>query len=386
MDIYMRKVSIGTNQMQTVGFSAFVPNPFPPVDLWPFPDALVIKTMEAARLLGKLDGTIRSLPEIEAIVLMFLRKEAISSCQIEGIKATMQDVIESNIHSGSTIPEDVNYVLHYIEAMNNEEGFISIEKNQISIQVICDLHFKLFDGTRKINHVIPGEFRKSYVWIGGSRPSLASFVPPPINEMIHALEYLVQFINTEDSTPIPLKAGLIHAQFETIHPFPDGNGRIGRMLISLFLCNQGFLEDPILFLSSYFKRHQQQYYNHLAVYRQGHIFEWLDFYLDGVIEIAKEAIDIAYKLVVLLKHDMILMKNIGRRAGESSGKVLHNLYTQPIVNINTIKQWTGFTRVGAYKLIIRFINLGLLVPMKIDKQYGQCFAYQKYIDIFISDY
>jgi len=231
----------------------------------------------------------------------------------------------------------------------------------------------------------PGEFRKTQNWIGGTRPDNARFVPPPVIEMHKALNDLEEFFNKDDSIPTVIKAGIVHAQFETIHPFLDGNGRTGRMLIVFYLWKEKFLEKPVLFLSSYFKKHQQVYYERLAGYHseEGKVSEWIEFFLDGVIEIANEAIDIVSEITVLREQDMEKIQSLGKRASESAILVLPKLYGQPIVNNTMIQKWTGFTRAGAQTVINRFIKIGILTPKDKDKKYGQSYVYKRYIDIFM---
>ena len=191
-------------------------------------------------------------------------------------------------------------------------------------------------------------------------------------------------MHLDNLTPTVIKSGLIHAQFETIHPFLDGNGRTGRMLITFYLWKEGFLEKPVLFLSSYFKKHQKLYYEKLAGYHSedAEIAEWIEFFLDGVIEIANEAIDIVGKISILREKDMEKIQTLGKRASESAVLVLPRLYGQPIVNNAIIQKWTGFTRAGAQTVIDRFIDLGILSPKDKDKRYGQSYIYKKYVDIF----
>ena len=378
----MRTIKIGANQTQPTGYQAFVPAPFPPEDLLPFPNGLIKKSNEATRLLGKLDGITHLLPDADFFLLMYLRKDAASSSQIEGTVATMVDAIEAEVKVSTSVPADVDDILHYLKAMHY--GIDRISKNEfpVSLRLIRELHYQLIHKARVTHFSDPGEFRKTQNWIGGTTPQNAKFVPPPVETMNAALGDLERFIHTESDIPILLKAGLLHAQFETIHPFLDGNGRTGRMLITIYLWQQKYLEKPVLFLSSYFKKYQDIYYERLEGYHKGKVFEWLDFFLDGVIEIAGEAIRIAESITSLREEDMLKIQGLGKRSSESGVKVLSRLFAQPIVNVNTIKNWTGFTRDGAYKTINRFIDLGILEPKELDKKYGQSYAYKRYLEIF----
>lgn len=380
----MRKIEIGKLITQPGGFKAFVPAPFPPEDGFEFNPALLQKDNLATRLLGKLDGITRLLPDSDFFILMYLRKDAASSSQIEGTMATIVDAIEAEVKINDKTPADVDDILHYIKALNYGMQRVTKDNFPMSLRFIRELHKELLRRARTTQYSNPGEFRKSQNWIGGTRPDNARFVPPPVTDMLTALGDLEKFIYAEDTIPTVIKAGLFHAQFETIHPFLDGNGRTGRMLITFFLWKEGFLEKPVLFLSSYFKRHQQIYYQKLADYHNGKIADWIGFFLDGVIEIAGEAIDIVNKITVLREKDMAKIQTLGKRASESAIKVLPRLYGQPIVNVATIQKWTGFTtRAGAQTVIDRFIEKGILNPKDKDKKYGQSYVYKEYLDIFV---
>ncbi|WKZ24583.1 MAG: Fic family protein [Patescibacteria group bacterium] len=381
----MPKVEIGRNIQQKEGFKAFIPNPFPPKNGYDFNPKILKKNNEATRLLGKLDGITKLLPDADFFLLMYLKKDATSSSQIEGTGATMIDAIEAEVKVNENIPEDVDDILHYIKALNYGIKRITTDNFPMALRFVRELHGKLMQKARATHFSDPGEFRKSQNWIGGTRPDNARFVPPPVNEMQRALNDLELFFNKEDSTPTVIKAGIIHAQFETIHPFLDGNGRTGRMLITFYLWKEGFLEKPVLFLSSYFKRHQKIYYEKLSSYQseEAEVSDWVEFFLDGVIEIANEAIDIVGKITTLREEDMRKIQTLGKRASESAMAVLPKLYGQPIINNVIIQKWTGFTRAGAQTVIDRFINKGILIPKDKDKKYGQSYVYKKYIDIFI---
>lgn len=378
----MKTIEIGTIKEQKEGFKAFIPNPFPPKEGFNFTPTILKKSNEATRLLGKLDGITKLLPDVDFFLLMYLRKDAASSSQIEGTMATMIDAIEAEVKVNTNIPEDVDDILHYIKALNYGIKRVTADNFPMTLRFVRELHKQLMDKARATHYSDPGEFRQSQNWIGGTRPDNARFVPPPVNEMHTALHDLENFIQREDSTLTIIKAGIIHAQFETIHPFLDGNGRAGRMLITFYLWKEAFLEKPVLFLSSYFKKHQKIYYEKLFGYHYGEVSEWVDFFLDGVIEIANEAIDIVGKITILRERDMAKIQTLGKRASESAAMVLPKLYGQPIVNVSIVQKWTGFTRAGAQTVIDRFIEMEILVPKDKDKKYGQSYMYKKYINIF----
>lgn len=378
----MEPLEIGRLIQQNKGFKAFIPNPFPPKAGFDLPPSIFKKNDQATRLLGKLDGITKLLPDSDFFLLMYLRKDAASSSQIEGTMATMIDAIEAEAKVNANTPEDVDDILHYINALNYGIKRVKTDDFPISLRFVKELHHKLMDQARATHFSNPGEFRTSQNWIGGTRPDNARFVPPPVEEMKKALGDLEKYIHTEDTTLAIIKAAVLHAQFETIHPFLDGNGRTGRMLITFYLWKEGFLEKPVLFLSSYFKKHQKIYYEKLFGYHNGKITEWVDYFLDGVIEIANEAIDIVAKITELREQDREKIQKLGTRASESATTILPELYGQPIVNVALVQKWTGFTRAGAQRVIDRFIEMKILIPKDTDKKYGQSYMYKKYLDIF----
>lgn len=378
----MKSIQIGQLKEQKEGFKAFIPMSFPPEGGFEFDSKIIKKSDEATRLLGKLDGITKLLPDVDFFLSMYLRKDAASSSQIEGTMATMIDAIEAEVQSSANIPEDVDDILHYIKALNYGMRRVKEDDFPMILRFVRELHKQLMSKARATHYSDPGEFRKSQNWIGGTRPDNARFVPPPVEEMHTALNDLEKFMHSNDDILTLIKAALIHAQFETIHPFLDGNGRTGRMLIAFYLWKENYLEKPVLFLSSYFKKHQKVYYERLFGYHFGEVSAWVDFFLDGVIEIAGEAIDIVGKITTLREKDMMKIQTLGKRSSQSAALVLPKLYEQPIVNVATVRKWTDFSRVGAQSVINRFIEIGILIPKDKDKKYGQSYIYKKYTDIF----
>ncbi|MDP3014913.1 MAG: Fic family protein [bacterium] len=377
----MNTVEIGKNRPQKEGFNAFIPNLFPPNGGFSFDAKILKKNDEATRLLGKLDGITQLLPDIDFFLFMYIRKDAASSSQIEGTRATMIDAIEAEAKIDSDMPEDVNDILHYIRALNY--GLARLEEFPFVLRFLRELHKELMIGARVSHFSSPGEFRESQNWIGGTRPDNAHFVPPPVDEMKRALADLEKFIHAKDNELSLIKAGLAHAQFETIHPFLDGNGRTGRMLITFYLWKEGLLERPVLFLSSYFKKHQKIYYDRLDKYHEGDVEAWMDFFLDGVIEIAKEAIGTVFSITKLREQDAMKIQSLSKRASESAVLVLPQLYKMPIVNVAKVREWTGFTHAGAQNLIDRFVELDILRDRNPNVTYGKSYMYKKYVDIFV---
>ncbi len=374
------KNPVGRSVLQTEGFKAFIPNKFPQKELFQLSPALIKKANEATLRLGKLDGITKLLPDLDFFLSMYIRKDAASSSQIEGTRATMVNAIEAESKTNDKIPKDVDDILHYIDALNY--GIKRLGKLPISNRFICEVHKELMHGARTSHYSDPDNFRTSQNWIGGTTPANAKFVPPPVPAMKEALSDLEKFFHSEDIFLPIIKAGLLHAQFETIHPFLDGNGRTGRILITLFLWIEELLTKPVLFLSDYFKKHQQIYYDKLKGYHNGDFESWLDFFLDGVIEVANESFLTIDKITDIRELDMQKIQSLNKTASESSILIIQKLFTLPIVTVPKIMEWTGFTRQGAQKAIDRLVSLGILELKDENEKYGRSFVYRRYLDIF----
>lgn len=380
----MSKITIGEYKPQNAGYDAFIPYPFPPDAGFSFSSDILQKNDKATRLLGKLDGITQLLPDMDFFLFMYIRKDAASSSQIEGTRATMVDAIEAEANIDTDIPKDVEDILHYIKALNY--GLERLTEFPFSLRFLRELHRELMHDARSTQFANPGEFRESQNWIGGTRPDNAHFVPPPVAEMYRALGDLEAFMHNTDATLPLIKAGLAHAQFETIHPFLDGNGRTGRMLITFYLWKEQLLEKPVLFLSSYFNKHQKMYYRQLDNYHDGDVEAWLAFFLDGVEEIANEAITIVRDITSLRERDVMKVQSLSKRASESAVMVLPRLYQMPIVNVAKVREWTGFTRAGAQNVIDRFLDLGILYDRDPQKTYDKSYIYKEYVEIFTREY
>ncbi len=376
------KIEIGKNQKQKEGFSSFVPGQFPPKGIFDLSQQILIKAANADRLIGKLDGITDTLPDVDFFLSMFVIKDATSSSQIEGTRATMIDAIEMEAGLESKKTTDADDILFYIKSLNY--GVKRLESFPMSLRFIRDLHSKLMTGARSTQFANPGEFRKTQNWIGGTRPDNARFIPPQIDVMNRSLNDLEGFLRTTDQTLPLIQIAIVHAQFETIHPFLDGNGRTGRLLITMFLFWRGFLERPVLFLSSYFKKHQKTYYLRLNEYHDGEVEKWVDFFLDGIIETAKEAVIASKKIIKLREEDMGNIIALSKRESESGVLVMQKLYAQPIITTRSIMEWTNFSRPGAQKLVDRFIEIGILQVQNEAKTYDKSYVYKKYLEIFQS--
>ena len=361
-------------------YNAFIPNPFPPKRGFGFPESLIKQDAKAQHLVSKLDGITQLLPDVGFFIFMYILKDASSSSQIEGTGATMLDALEAKAEIGSDLPEDVDDIIHYIKALNN--GIDTLKEIPVSIRLIKKLHKDLLEGARYTQNPYPGEFRHDQNWINGTNPHDAKFVPPPNHELLRVLGDWENFVHTSDNLLPLTKAALLHAQFETVHPFRDGNGRTGRMLTTLYLREIGLLEKPVLFLSAYFKKHQQVYYNRLHGYSNGEVNEWVQFFLTGVSEIAQEAIETVRKITELRERDILKIQGMDKRSSKSAIAVLPKLFSLPIVNVSTIQKWTNFTTNGSQKFIDRFVNIGILRLRDANKKYNKSYIYKDYVDIF----
>ena len=377
---------IGVYRTQPEGFKAFVLESFPPKDTLVFSPAIQQKHAEAMRLLGKLDGITALLPDRDYFLEMFVRKDASSSSQIEGTQASISDAIEAlNIERRNNLPQDVDDILHYIEALNY--GLERAKDFPFSLRFIRELHEKLMTDARNTHNPFPGEFRRTQNWIGGTRPDNARFVPPPVREMNQALNDLEKFIHADDEYLPLIKAGLLHAQFETIHPFLDGNGRTGRMLVTMFLWHRRLLEMPVLYLSTYFKKHQETYYEKLNAYHSenGNVEEWVEFFLDGVIDIANSSIETCRKITELRERDMRKAQKLGKATAPKTLDIIRFLYKMPTVGIADVVNQTRYSRPSAYKLIDRLVDMNILYPADENDGYGKKYTYKDYVGVFAED-
>lgn len=371
-------MAIGKTIRQLEGYSSFIPDPFPSKNLLQFPPDIIAKAATAERLIGKLDGITHVLPDVDFFISMYIIKDATNSAQIEGTRATMMDALE--MKAGINVKDtDADDILFYIKALNY--GAARLKEFPFSLRFIRELHGELMTGARSSHFSGPGEFRKSQNWIGGTTLQNAAYIPPPVHAMNDALKDLEAFIHDTSLMPV-LQVGLLHAQFETIHPFLDGNGRTGRLLITLFLYERAVLEKPVLFLSSYFKKHQQLYYDRLNGYHNNKVTAWLHFFLDGVIETAQESIEMSRKITGLRETDMRKLQSLGKREAESGVSFLQQLYKNPLVNYASVAEIMNFSRNGAAKLVDRFVALDILQPFDENVKYGKSFIYRAYTDIF----
>lgn len=359
------------------GYSAFVPNPLPPNPPLHIDDEMSCLMERANRALGRLDGCTYTLPNPDLFLYMYVRKEAVLSSQIEGTQASLDDLLEyEGGIEGKSSPDDISEVSNYVDAMNY--GLERLRELPLSLRLIREIHARLMAGIRG-GHKSPGEFRTSQNWIGGTRPGNATFVPPPANEVLNCLGELEKFLHDETVPPL-LKAGLAHAQFETIHPFLDGNGRMGRLLIAFILCHDQVLEKPLLYLSLFFKKHRQEYYERLnAVRRDGDWEGWIKYYLQGVYEISKQATDAAKAIMDLISTDRQKVAGLGK-AAPTALALLELLYRRPYVTIPYVARNLGISSPAAGKAVNNLTTLAILTEVS-GKKRDRVFLHESYLSI-----
>ncbi|HEX4910364.1 MAG TPA: Fic family protein [Permianibacter sp.] len=367
---------------QPTGYRAFIPAPLPPNPPLLLNSELQNLLSQADRALGRLDGAVLTLPNPDLFVFMYVRKEAVLSSQIEGTQSSLQDVLAAEAQLFDLdLPQDVDEVINYVRAMNH--GLKRLPELPVSVRLIREIHAELMQGVRG-GRLEPGELRRSQNWIGpaGCTLTTATFVPPPHEIVPEALSELERFLHNDDNLPPLLKTALAHVQFETIHPFLDGNGRVGRLLITFLLTERGIVHKPVLYLSHYFKQHRQTYYEHLQAVRDSGDWEaWLAFFLRGVIVVAAEATETARRILLLREqHRAAITDKLGRAAGNGH-KVLEALFDRPIVTVSDVEKLTGTTYAAANNLVSRLVEIGILHEMTGYAR-NRRFRYGPYIDLF----
>ncbi|OGL66794.1 hypothetical protein A2856_03465 [Candidatus Uhrbacteria bacterium RIFCSPHIGHO2_01_FULL_63_20] len=380
----MDTVNLGKFVSQPMGHKAFVPAKFPPTEPMAFTPLTAQLDAKATLAVGKLDGITQLLPDLDFFIFMYVRKEAALSSEIEGTRATMSDSIRAEIEMTKDIPEDVDRILHYIKAMNY--GLKRLESFPLSLRLIREVHKTLLEGTGDAPGKTPGEFRRSQNWIGGASLQTARFVPPPVSEMDRALGDLEKFMHGKAGMSPLIKTALLHAQFETIHPFLDGNGRAGRLLVTFYLCQQGILERPTLYLSEFFKRNRELYFDLLEGYHnRSEVVPWVNFFLEGVADVAGKAVETSRKINDLREKDMARIHALGGRRTKTGMAALRNLYKLPIVNVGKVEEWTGLSRQGANTLVAELVNIGILEQRDRKTKYGRDFEYKDYLQLFTKE-
>ncbi len=361
-------------------FQAFIPSPLPPNPEL-FLDVNLCDWLERAnRALGRLDGISTLLPEPSLFLYLYVRKEAVLSSQIEGTQSSFSDLLLYETDEAPGVPlNDVQEVSHYVAALNHGLGRLR-EGFPLSLRLIREIHEVLLSQGRG-SEKSPGEFRISQNWINGTRPGNAQYVPPPPEYVMDCLGPLETFMHDLPMrTPTLIKAALTHVQFETIHPFLDGNGRLGRLLITFLLCSEGALSEPLLYLSLYFKTHRQQYYDLLQQVRlKGDWEQWMEFFLEGVVTTSEQASNTAKRILDLFERDRGRIESTGRGAG-SALQVHQMMRKKPIFSINHFASHLELTRPTVTAAIKSLSTLGIIEELT-GRQRDRVFVYRDYLNI-----
>ncbi len=359
-------------------YNIYIPQPLPPkpdIDmnqLYPLLD-------EANTALGRLEGISIILPDPSLFLYMYVRKEAVLSSQIEGTQSSLSDLLLFENGESPNVPiGDVSEVSSYVSAMNY--GLERLKSFPLSLRLIKEIHEKLMSNSRGSNKQ-PGEFRASQNWIGGSRPGNAMFVPPSPEHLMECLDNFEKFLHDDKVRfPILIRAALAHVQFETIHPFLDGNGRLGRLLITFILCANGILKEPLLYLSLYFKTHREEYYRQLQSVRLTGDWEaWLKFFLIGVVDTANQAIATAQTIISLFKRDLVSIEK-SDRSTSSASMVYRHLQKNPITNSSSIKKDCNISLPTTLRTLAILQSLNIVKEIT-GKDRHRVYAYQEYLDI-----
>ena len=359
---------------------AFVPHPLPPSPPVCLEGDLQRRLEAAILAVGRLDGVSTLLPDKSLFLYSYVRKEAVLSSQIEGTQSTLSDLLLFELEEAPGVPlDDVVEVSNYVAALDHGLARLR-EPFPLSNRLIREIHGVLLSRGRG-SAKDPGEFRRSQNWIGGSRPGTAVFVPPPPTAVEDCMAALERFLHaTDDGLPVLVRAGLAHVQFETIHPFLDGNGRVGRLLVTFLLCHAGVLRDPLLYLSLYLKQHRQEYYALLdGVRRDGDWEAWLSFFLEGVKVTAEGAVETAQRLASLFSEDRATIEPRGRRAG-SALRVHDAIKERPILSMTQICRTTGLSFPAASSAMDLLLESGIARELT-GKRRNRLFVYDRYLSI-----
>ena len=359
---------------------AFVPTPLPPSPPIDWTPELRSKFDQALLALGRLDSVSSLLPDTSLFLYMYVRKEAVLSSMIEGTQSSLSDLLLFELDQEPGVPlDDVREVSNYVAALDHGIHLL-VEGLPLSLRLFREIHGVLLTKGRGSSQT-PGEFRRSQNWIGGTRPGNAAFVPPPAKEVLECMSKLELFLHDQpEPTPVLLKAALAHVQFETIHPFLDGNGRLGRLLITLLLCEQKVLREPMLYLSLYFKTHRQYYYELLNNVRMTGDWEaWLDFFAEAVIVTATQGVETAQQLLDLSSQDCDKISGLGRAAA-STLQVHRALMEHPVATSGSLVEKTGITPATVNKALGHLEQLGIVKELTAQKR-NRLFSYAGYIEI-----
>jgi len=366
--------------LQPAGYRAFIPNPLPPELPINYDDELQSLLSKAERTLARLDGITTVLPNPDLFIAMYVKKEALLSSQIEGTQASLEGILE--FEADLPPKEDINEVkevINYVKAMNY--GIERLKELPMSLRLIKEIHKILLEGTRGA-HRDPGEFRRSQNWIGPPGASLneAIYIPPPPDMVLSTMGELEKFLHSKDNIPPLVKIGLIHAQFETIHPFIDGNGRVGRLLITFYLFWKGILARPLLYLSFYLKKNKADYYDMLMKLRlEGAYENWLKFFLNGVSETSEESANTARE-IIKLKDDLITKIYENSISSVYAVKLIDLLFVTPLISVKDAYERLKISNQAANELFKRFESIGILKEITGKQRYKR-YIFKSYVDI-----
>jgi Fic family protein len=359
---------------------AFVPAPLPPEPGLFMDDRLQALAQQASLALGRLDGISSLLPEPQHLLYSYIRKEAVLSSQIEGTQSSLSDLLLYEAEGSSGVPvEDVREVSNCAAAL--ERGIQLLRDGlPLSLRLIREVHGVLLRDGRGADKE-PGEFRRSQNWIGGTRPGNARHVPPPPDAVIACMGDLEKFIHGQPvAVPVLIRAALAHVQFETIHPFLDGNGRVGRLLITFLLQSEGILSQPLLYLSLYFTQHRRRYYELLQTVRtEGDWEEWIEFFLEGIIAVASQAATTTRRLLALFQEHQCQVRGLGRITG-SALRVMDHLQRHPVTTATAVAAATGMSFHTAQKMFAALQHLGITTEGS-GRKYGRFHTYTSYLAI-----
>ena len=363
-----------------ISIDAFLPDPLPPhppLDM----NRLAVACSAADRALAELKGISSTLPGAALFLYSYVRKEALLSAQIEGTQSSLSDLfLFENEHAREILLDDVQEVSSYIAAMQHGLKRIRDDGFPLSLRLLREIHAILLSNSRGKDKA-PGEFRRSQNWIGSGNPRKARFVPPPANEVMNCMGRLETFLHSESpDMPILVKAALAHAQFETIHPFLDGNGRLGRLLVTLLLCSEGALSDPLLYLSLYLKRHRRAYYNHLQAVRKRSAWEaWVRFFLEGVREISLQAVATAEEISSLFAADRKKIETLGRPS--SSALRIHEMLKKtPFIDVTRAGRESGLSGMTVRRALGHLQALGIVREIS-GRRRGRIFCHTAHMKI-----
>ncbi len=360
-----------------MAYNSFVPAVLPPNPPIELNNEIVEILVKANRQIALLEGISSRIPNIDLFISMYVRKEALMSSQIEGTQATLEDILDPMLENNTNRP--VGDVVNYIKA--TDFAINRLKELPLCNRFIKEAHKVLLAGVRGQNKC-PGEFRHSQNWIGGTGSTLqnARYIPPSIEDMQQAMSDLEKYINAEDNLDVLIRAGLIHYQFETIHPFLDGNGRIGRLLITLFLIEQKVLTTPALYISYFLKKNRIEYYDRMSEVRlKGNYEQWIKFFLEAVYESAKDAVETIDKLTALHDKNCTKVLNLGRRA-KNGMRVFEYLESNPIIEIKKTSQDLDIAFNTISSVIKDLINIGILEQTS-NQSRNRTFVYKEYLEI-----